>query len=178
MSAPYLSTHGALRAAYQCEAKDVCSVSSFLAGTGSFSGSTPFDRLAEAAMIIATMRNGLSETLRDVIELYYTVDNDPVLFNHRKERLARLVSYRLSLRMVDADRWYLCDLVREWSGLARQMTDHQWSLKHGYSLRLLHRWRLGRRKTGGVLNEMDRMLAEGRGRIEPKFVARGIVVVA
>ena len=185
MSAPYRSADQALRFAYDREARDVCKVSSYLADLrgGSVRARlhfTPFELLAEAAMIIAAMRSTLPQSLRDVIELYYTVPSDVVLAN-RQERLARLISYALSLRFKNVDRWYLCDVVREWAGgkVARKMTDRQWALKLGVTPPTLTHWKIGRsgRKNSGVMKELDRMLNEGRGRMEAVYIEKGVVEV-
>ena len=114
-----------------------------------------------------------------MIDLYYTVPNDVVLFN-RREKLARLISYKLSLRHSQADRWYLCDVVREWAGgkAARTMTDQEWSKKLGVNPSTLYRWRSGKGvKHQGAMTELDRMLRQGRGQIETVMIERGVVEV-
>lgn len=185
MVAPYRSADHALRFAYDREARNICKISSYLAdlrggSIGQRSGLTPWDLLTEAAMIINVMRTSLPESLRDVLELYYTIPNDVVLFD-RRERLARLISYRLALRLPSVDRWYLCDVVREWAGgkAARLYDDRRWLQKLNVAPRTLHRWRCGRveRNQLGVMRELDRMLTEGRGRMESVFIEKNIVEV-
>lgn len=187
MSAPYSSAHEALRTAYRIEATDVCEVSSYLAGLRGggiglpSDGLTPWDRITEAAMIIAVMRATLPESLRDVIELFYTVPSDPVLAD-RRELVARVVSFRLADKMVgNIDRWYLCDVVCEWAGgkRNRMKSDQSWAKELQVTQRTLHNWRCGRKNRGmvGIMNEMDRLLKQGCGIVESVFIQKGIVNV-
>lgn len=176
MSAPYSCADHALRAAYRDEAMQICKVSDALSGKGA--ELTPWERLTESSMIIAAMREALPERLRDVIDVYYTVPEGMTLAN-RKERLARLISYRLTMVMPSVDRWYLCDVVREWADnkRARVATDQQWAKRLGVSLRTLHRWRCGRkqRDAAGIMAELDRLLYVGWETVDLAFVERGIV---
>lgn len=182
MAAPYHSADQALRSAYRCEARDVCKISTYLAdlrggSIGARSNLTPWDMLAESAIIIALMRETLPGSLRDIIDLYYTVPNDMVLFN-RRERMARIISYKLALQMPGLDRWYLCDVVREWSGGTRKYTDLQWAKRLKINPSTLYRWRVGNgRKHKGVMRELDRLLTQGRGLAETVMIERGLVVV-
>lgn len=184
MAAPYSSADKALRSAYACEAHEVCKISTYLAdlrgsSIGARSNLTPWDLLIEAAMIMAVMRETLPASVRDVVDLYYTVPNDMVLFN-RREKLARIISYQLALRMPNVDRWYLCDVVREWAGgkEARKYNDLQWAKRLKVNPSTLYRWKAGQgHKNKGVLRELDRLLKQGRGLAEAVMIERGIVVI-
>lgn len=186
MTAPYRSADQALRFAYDREARDIVKVSGFLADLrgGSVQAKshlTPFDLLAESAMIISVMKKSLPQSARDIIEIYYTIPADYIL-ETRKEHLARLISLGLSYEFGNVDRWYLCDIVREWAGgkSARVMSDKQWADKLGVSRTTLQHWRLGRnsrKMSKGIMRELDRLLNESRGRMESAFIESGIVEV-
>lgn len=162
---PYKSVRHALGDAYRWEAIHPVEISSIYrdlrGGTVKIrngSNLSALDNVAQAAMTIAFTRRTIPEHARDIVELWYTVPEGIVL-EGRKENLSRLMGDRLR-ESVKADKWFLVDVAREWSGLKPERDSAAWAVELGRDETTIRLWRNGRpsKYTIGAFQILDGML--------------------
>jgi len=155
--APFRSPENALSFAYNVEAQAVVKVSSYFR---QMRGSTvrlgkrnkpldPYDRHAQAALILAFLERTLPPVEKIVVQAYHTQPNEPWLEKRKLADMMLLVEMSMTLegapRMA---RRYVEDVGRGWVGYRRHHDDKWWERHLGCPHDTLRRWRSGRSDRG------------------------------
>ena len=143
---PFRDADQALRYSYRRWAQDIVSISqTFTAMRGGSvrlgESMDVWEHLAQAALVISFSRRVLSAQELEVLEARYI---QPVgSLASQKELCVRLLSYKIfeEIQRKEVDRWYVCDLIRQWAGLEMKHPVRWWIEKDGISQRRAYKIR-------------------------------------
>lgn len=107
------------------------------------------EQIIENAYLLQTVRSVLRLDDRNLVDCYYTV-NDHGRLRARKEFMCAMAAESLKDR-IGAPKWYITDLVREWSHMGRTHDDRWWQEHLLIRQRQLQTWRVGGKRTLGVM---------------------------
>lgn len=178
--APYRDVDHAISKAYTEEARDVLRVAPFARMRGGAvrgpAELSPHERLAQAAYVMAFLREHLRGAHRLAVDARYTVPEGWLA--HTKENDCRMLSWWLwDSGDHEVDRWYLCDITRQWAGVRRELTDEQWADCLDKTPRTLRHWRNGNRQRGtrGIVWALDGLIDEARHRLRAPMFDAGLI---
>ena len=163
---PFASADDALRHAYNTIAKSCIGLRGTLAvgGGGELS---PAEQMAQAAMIINVIRDGIRDPYRCAISgaMLRAVD-----WPARIDKVTQLKI--LSTWVTCPNRRYKMHCLGTWSGM-HHASDNRWAKEIGVTTRTLYRWREG--KPDGVTRQADRFLEIGLSLATDLFRESGII---
>jgi len=163
---PFPSAEEALRCAYSTIAKKELGLRGTLADPGGGELS-PAEQMAQAAMIINTVRDRIGDPFRCAIGGAMMVWVD---WPSRNEKYAHLKA--LANWVTCPNNSYKMHCLAMWSGL-HQPDDKRWSERIGVTTRTLYRWREG--KESGVTRQADHFLKVGLNVATDVFIEVGIM---
>ena len=162
---PFASAEDALRHAYHTIAKKEIGLRGTL-GVGGGGELSPAEQMAQAAMIVNTVRDELFEPFSSAIQGAMRIAVDPV---SRAEKYEYLVE--LSPRIICPNDRYKMHCLGVWAGM-HKCDDKRWSQKTGVTSRTLYRWRDGDK---GVTRQADHFLHVGLNIATDIFRIYGII---
>ena len=164
--APFRDADEALRFAYYTIAKKGLGVKGTLGWVGVGGDFTPAEAMAQASMIISTMRDHLRDPFKAAIEGAFTIANDWPSRNEKAGHLKRLSPWINCPR-----RDYKMHCLGAWSGM-HQINEDRWARRIGVTPRTLQRWRNG---NDGVTVQADKYLTMALNVCDDVFVEAGLV---
>lgn len=165
----FRSPESAVRFAFAVEGRAVIDISPFfrdLRGgtvklesevTGESSG---WDRVAQAAMVIALIQRHLSKDQQAVLIARYSKPATDKMERDKRRYLLRvlqLVRDELSKPKL----YYLADVIRAWAGYRRDHDDEWWAKHYRVAESTLYRWKYGRHYRGehvtGIMDVLQQL---------------------
>lgn len=178
--APYRDVHQALSEAFAAESREIYSSNNFFAAMRknvihAASHLDQWERLAQAALTMLTVRQTLNQFEMDIVEAYYMIENRAMT----KEGNCRTISYDLWEEMGKRpDRWYLCDVTREWARARRHHDDVWWANHTGKDTSTLYRWRNGTKTQAGAVQRLHIKLDNCVSKLSDPLQSFGIIKYA
>jgi hypothetical protein len=177
---PYHSVRHALHSAFTREAQDVIAAPAFYRSRLSDSDLSPYDRAAQAAVILSLLHeNCRLDVIRAVSALYMPIDVSPRGRLITKLDAIHSLSWHLYgyPHLANYPREYLRDVVCLWADAPTRKTEPEWIKTLGKSARMLRYIKFGNRARGqfGVCQILDGLIDEALAVLEPVFARRGLV---
>jgi len=172
---PYKSVNHALCDAYMTAVKVPYKVPSLVPSSASFDPKTWDEFAGDAGMIMAAVKETLTEHHQIIIDGLYVIPEEAHL------DALKLVCCQLLTKEIaeyhPADKNYILYLVQEWAGYNLKVTLDWWCDKLKVNEKTLRRWKLGwntaRGTENGIYPILDRRLDAARGLLAPEFRLRG-----
>lgn len=137
---------------------------------------TPWDRLADACNVIAMCDDVMTVKHQLVVKAHYT-SPAPLSIKQKIQYTSILSAYLYTHQCKQGNRFFIMDVVREWTGLKRHHTDTWWAEHMGCKSNTIHYLKLGRknRPAKGIVEVLDSWLYVAHRECEIPLINNGLI---